>query len=78
MKEDKTKYLHDFEINLRELHKNYKSLENDHNELTSQQKLESDIEKKLREKENMRKECEQVDARHRMILDDYMKYKKQY
>ena len=26
----------------------------------------------------MRKECEEVDARHRMILDDYLKYKKQH
>jgi hypothetical protein len=60
------------------LHKNFRTLENDHNELTSQQKLESDIDKKLREKEKMRKECEWVDARHRMILDDYLKYKKHY
>ena len=61
MKEDKKKYMNDFEVNLRELHRNFRDLENDHFELTSFTKLQQDIELKLREKEKMRMECEEVD-----------------
>jgi hypothetical protein len=51
---DKKKYMQKFETDLRVLHKDYRVLESQHNELTSSQKLQNDIETKLRIKEELR------------------------
>jgi hypothetical protein len=75
MQKDKQEYMQKFETNLRVLHKDYRVLESQHNELTSQQKLENDIEMKLREKERLREDCELIDARHKKALDDNLKNK---
>jgi hypothetical protein len=40
------------------MHKDYRTLENEHKDLISRQKLEQEIEKKLAEKEKLRVECE--------------------
>lgn len=72
MKEDKKKYFIDFEVNLRELHRNYRNLEHDHDELTSTKKLYNDVELKLKEREALRLECEQVDKSYQFWLDQYL------
>jgi exonuclease VII small subunit len=69
MKEDKKKYFNDFEVNLRELHRHYRNLEHDHDELTSTTKLYYDVDLKLKEREALRLECEKVDKSHQFMLN---------
>lgn len=75
MKKDKQDYMQSFESNLRVLHKDYRALESQHQELTSQQKLEQDIEVKLRHKEKLRLECEEIDTRHKKALEENARFK---
>ena len=72
---DKKKYMQKFETDLRVLHKDYRVLESQHNELTSSQKLQNDIETKLRIKEELREHWEKLDLRHKTAIETNAKNK---
>ena len=75
MKKDKREYMEKFENDLRFMHHDYRKLENEYNDLKSRQKLEHEIEVKLKEKERLRDACEVLDKRHKAALENYNKYK---
>jgi hypothetical protein len=57
------------------MHQDYRKLENEYNDLKSRQKLEHEIEVKLKEKEQLRDACEVLDQRHKFALENFNKYK---
>ena len=61
VKNDKGKYMDEFEDYLRGLHNNYRQLEHTNRELTSYTKLMADIQEKMDERQKLNKECEEID-----------------